>query len=133
MFVALGAYFPQGRDTGWAFIGRQGQPADGGPDSYNSSVGSGHGGVQTADSAGSLRLKRASGVLTTFYRYRDRWVKLAAGTARGPTNLILTYSGNLEQFGHQAAIVAFDNFQADADTVQCNGVPLPPRKRVRTP
>jgi hypothetical protein len=41
---------------------------------------------------------------------------------------MLGLSSNAEQFGHAAATVAFDNFSAIADDVECPGVPLPPQK-----
>jgi hypothetical protein len=84
--------------------------------------------VQTADQAGALRVRRDKGVLTTYYRYRDRWVALATAFEPGRALLTLALSTNADEFGHQAASAAFDDFQATATAVDCPGVPIPPRK-----
>lgn len=47
----------------------------------------------------------------------------AASRTSGPESEL-----ELREFGHKAAVAAFDNFEATADGVRCDGVPLPPLK-----
>jgi DNA-binding SARP family transcriptional activator len=129
-FAMLGAYYPPPNEAFW-HISRQGQPATGGFEGYTSQVGSDDGFVQTADLAGALRVKRQNGILTTYYLLRGAWVRLAAAFAPGPALAILSFSTNADQFGHQAASGAFDNFEATATSVDCQGVPLPPLRARR--
>ncbi len=129
-YVMLGVYYPPPNEAFW-HISRQGQPTTGGSEGYSSQVGSDDGFVQTADLAGALRVRRESGILTTYYRFRGAWVRLAAASAPGPALAILSFSTNAEQFGHQAASGAFDNFEATATSVDCQGVPLPPLRARR--
>jgi hypothetical protein len=129
LHVYLGVYRPKPHEWYWENA-RQGATADGGSESYSTSVGGGIS-AQTADSKGSLRVKRAKGVLTTYYRFRQSWVKLASEPADGSVILILGFSAIRAAFGGQPAHVAFDNFRATARDVECNGVPLPPRERVQ--
>lgn len=128
--VTFGAWFPPLPGVLWS-ISRLGQPAGGGSEAYVSSIGSSTGWVQTGDSSGELRINRVRGVLTTYYRFQRSWVKLASGYEPGPAGLVLLFGTNGDQFGHQAASAAFDNFHATATSVDCPGAPLPPRRRAR--
>ena len=127
VYVTLGVYFAPPQES-FSAISRVGGTASGGSEAYSSNVGSRRGFVQTADAAGALRVRRKDGILTTYYRHSGGWVRLANGNARGPAVLIVSFNTNADQFGHQAARAAFDNFDATADSVDCPGVPLPPRK-----
>jgi DNA-binding SARP family transcriptional activator len=127
VYLTLGVYHPPPHEAFWS-ISRQGRPARGGSEAYSSLVGRDSGLVQTADQAGALRVRRDKGVLTTYYRYRDRWVALATAFEPGRALLTLALSTNADEFGHQAASAAFDDFQATATAVDCPGVPIPPRK-----
>lgn len=129
MALVFGAYFPSRLDTDFAYIERHGAPSTGGTESYGSPLGTRNSVVQTADMTGALRLKRTKGVLTSYYRHDGQWVRLASGSGRGPTNLILSFASNQPQFGGQPARAAFDNFRATAESVDCTGYPLPPRSR----
>jgi DNA-binding SARP family transcriptional activator len=84
--------------------------------------------VPTADTVGALRLRRRDGVLATYYRHAGSWVK--TGWARTPgATIIVLQLGSGSDFSHQAVRVAFDNFKAEAEGVDCpNGIPTPPRK-----
>ena len=129
LHVYLGVYRSPPNEAFWEDT-RQGAPTDGGTEAYTTSLAPGLS-AETTDSKGSLRVRRTKGVLTTYYRYRTSWVKLASQPADGPLIFILGFSAIRSAFGGQAAHIAFDNFRATADSVECNGVPLPPRKRVQ--
>lgn len=126
--VTLGALFPPPRSN-WLAVERAGGRSDGTPEAYDSNIGSQ--GIRTDDSKGALRLRRKSGVLSGYYRYRETWVSLGSRVAPAQANLVVSFnSGGVKPvFGHQAASAAVDNFEATADGVDCPGAPLPPRKR----
>jgi hypothetical protein len=84
--------------------------------------------VGPRDSTGALRIRRLKGLVTTYYRYRGTWVRLQSDYAPGAAHLLFGVNAGAEQFGRQPAVVAFDNFQATADSVACTGFPLPPRR-----
>jgi hypothetical protein len=127
--VALAPWFPGA--TTVTFIGRVGQLATGGFEAYSSAIRSiaDNQNAQTEDLAGSLRARRVNGKLTTYYRSQGQWVRLASAFASGPVNLLIGINANATEFGRQPAAVAFDNFTATAESVDCTGYPLPPRKR----
>ena len=129
--LQLTPWFPQ--STTGTHISRVGQPANGGFEAYNSAVLStaSNRTVQTSDTSGALRAKRVGGKLSTYYRYRGHCVLLASAFAPGPLRLLLNVSSWPEGFGRQPAVVAFDNFQATAESVDCAGYPMPPRVRRR--
>jgi DNA-binding SARP family transcriptional activator len=120
MSVTFGAYFPA-PDEAFLSISRA-------PEGYSASVASIERSSEARDSKGTLRLRRQNGVLTMYYRSLGLWVELAGGYAPGPANLILGFNTNADQFGHQAARAAFDNFAASSTGVSCAGYPLPPYK-----
>jgi hypothetical protein len=127
--VTFGAYIRYGRDTTWAYIGRGGETANGPSyEGYGSEVALSKNSAQTADRAGTFRLRRIKGRLTAYYGNRGTWIPLASGYARGGANLILGMASRPENFGHQRAATAFDRFQATAETVSCKGYPVPPRR-----
>jgi DNA-binding SARP family transcriptional activator len=125
MSITLGVWYPPPNEAFWS-ISRQGQRAADGGESYFSQVVTHHGYIQTADLTGGLRVMRERGILTTYYRYRRRWVRFASSFAPGPAVPILGFSTNADQFGHQQAMAAFDNFEATSESVDCPGAPLPP-------
>jgi DNA-binding SARP family transcriptional activator len=131
ILVSLAPWFPGA--TTVTHIGRSGELATGGFESYGSAIRStaDNQTVQTADLSGSLRAKRVNGRLTTYYRSKDQWVRLASALASGPVNLLIGINANATEFGRQPATVAFDNFTAIAESVDCAGYPLPPRIRRR--
>jgi hypothetical protein len=125
--VTFGVYFPPPRENFLA-VERAGGPATGGPEAYDANLVSGAWG-QTDDINGTLRLKRRNGRLSGYYRHGQSWTKLGSTLAAAPANLILNFNSSIPAFGHAAALAAFDNFEATAESVECNGVPLPPRRR----
>ena len=84
------------------------------------------------DTSGTLRMARVGKYITTYYRWRDQWVRLGSAYAAGIVRLVLAVAANASEFGSQPALVAFDNFRAIAPdkpySVECQGVPYPPRK-----
>jgi hypothetical protein len=126
VFVQLGVWFPPPSEGYWV-ASRQSAPYTGGTDAYSSNFGS-NVSVRTTDLAGGLRVRRVNGVLTTYYRHGSTWIQLSSARNSRPSVPILELWTTSTLFGHQAAQVAFDNFQATARAVQCPGVPLPPRK-----
>jgi len=130
--VYLRAWLPQAQALS-AFVGRTGQAAAGGYvfEAYTTGFGSYGTGVQTADTDGQLRARRVGGMLSTYYGYHGRWIRLASLPRRGLVRLLIGWNGNSEEFGHQEAVVAFDDFSATADSVDCPGLPEPPKKRRR--
>jgi DNA-binding SARP family transcriptional activator len=136
--LTLGAYFGSWLPPlDWMWVARSGAGATGGLETYATGVRSENRVVPTSDTAGALRITRVNGVLSTYYRkveqlylggLQQTWVKLATGIAPHPANLVLSLSSNSDHFGQKAAVAAFDNFQATADTVLCGDAPLPPLK-----
>jgi hypothetical protein len=125
-YLQFGAYFPVNGTA--EQVSRQGRWVSGaGWDAYTSSLGWGHI-AATSDMTGALRLRREGGVLSGYYRAGREWIRLGSERSPHPTQLLLGLSSNAEQFGHTAASVAFDNFSATADDVECPGVPVPPQK-----
>jgi DNA-binding SARP family transcriptional activator len=125
-YLTFGVYFPP--DNGFWNIARQGAPANGGSEAYAAVVGSSNLVVPTADTSGSLRLRRHGSMLSEYYRHGNGWVKMRSRATNGPVQLLLGLFSNADQFGAVATTAAFDNFQATADRVDCPGVPLPPLK-----
>ena len=124
--VTFAAWVPPPNQS-YAAISRVGGTATGGLEAY-SAIGSVQGFAQTADMVGALRLTRANGVLTTYFRSGRSWVRLAGGYVRGPAVLIAGLYTKADRFGRQTAHAAFDDFEATAESVDCRGGPLPPRK-----
>jgi hypothetical protein len=106
-----------------------GQPDSLGNEVYRSNLQAGSQ-VRTGDSHGRLRLRRRSGVLRAYYRYRGKWIVLGSVTVKGPATLGLSFSSDSPPWGGQPALAALDDFRAIVDGVRCPaGVPPPPRKR----
>ncbi|HEU5280226.1 MAG TPA: AfsR/SARP family transcriptional regulator [Gaiellaceae bacterium] len=125
--VTLGAYFPPPAEN-WLAVERSGGQLDGTPEAYDSNLGP-NAWARTDDTTGALRLARKNGVLSGYYRYRETWVKFDSKTAGAPVNLVLSFnSAGIPAFGRKAAVAAFDNFHAEAESVECRGVPIPPRR-----
>jgi DNA-binding SARP family transcriptional activator len=125
-YLQFGAYFPVNGSA--EQVSREGRWVSGaGWDAYTSSLGWSRI-AATSDSTGTLRLLREGGVLSGYYRAGREWIRLGSERSPHPTQLMLGLSSNAEQFGHASASVAFDNFSATADDVECPGVPLPPQK-----
>ena len=122
MSVTFGAYFAAPDEAFWS-ISRHG-----GAEGYATSVASIGRFAAATDVKGTLRLRRAAGLLTMYYRAGGHWVELAGGYAPRPANLILGFNTSAEQFGHHAARAAFDNFEATAAGVSCTEYQLPPYK-----
>jgi DNA-binding SARP family transcriptional activator len=115
------------------FIGRTGAAAAGGYpfEAYTTGIREYGNGLPTSDTAGVLRAKRVGGVVTTYFRDQNRWISLGSRNAPGSILLLIGMNANAGEFGRQAAAVAFDDFEATAESVDCHGFPVPPRKRVR--
>jgi DNA-binding SARP family transcriptional activator len=120
----MGAYFTHAEST--PYIARFSFSSGG--DGYSSWFPPNLVPVATMDTAGSLRLRRHRGVMTTYYRHAGRWVKINSGAAPGARTIVLQlYAG--ADFAHKAVRVALDNFSAEAEAVDCApGIPVPPRK-----
>lgn len=127
--VFLRAQFPGSAYS--TFVARTGQTAgEGGAEVYSTAFGPWGTGIPTGDSSGSLRIARKGGLMVTYYKYGKRWITLGSRPAPGGVRFQIGIDTNVGQFGFQTAALAFDNFQATADTVDCGGFPLPPRKRL---
>ena len=126
--VDLGAWFPPPKED-WVSIGRIGGTPDG-PEYYGTGISS-LDSVLTDDRSGALRVERTNGVVTVYYRLGRIWRRLGAKLASAPAAMVLSVSASDELFGHQAATIAFDNFDAISDGVVCGGAPVPPRKHRR--
>jgi DNA-binding SARP family transcriptional activator len=127
----LGSWLPP-NDFMW--VSRAGA-ATGGTETYSTQVRSNARAFATLDTTGALRITRIHGLVSTYYRRDEllysgevhrRWVKLASATAPYPANLILMLNSSSDQFGGLATAAAFDNFQATADGVLCDGAAIPP-------
>ena len=129
--MTLGAYFPPPHEN-WLAVERSGGQPNGAPEAYDSNLVQGSW-ARTDDTSGMLRLRRTAGVLAGYYRFAGKeWVAFGTRSAPGPVNLVLSFnSAGIPAYGGQAATGAFDDFQATTEGVECNGVPLPPRKRVQ--
>jgi hypothetical protein len=126
--VALGVWLPPPKED-WISIERNGGTSDG-PEYYGTSI-SPVGSALTDDTTGALRIERTNGVIGVYYHSGRIWRRLASKLAPAPAALILSVWATDEQFGHQAATIAFDNFDAISDGVVCGVAPVPPRKRRR--
>jgi DNA-binding SARP family transcriptional activator len=124
MWLGFGLWLPPPNEAFFS-INRVGAAANGRSESY---VASGGGYAPTSDTGGMLRLRRKGSSLTMYYRHLDQWVSLGTVPAAGAAQLDLIFAGNDPAFGQQPASVAFDTFDATADTVDCPGLPLPPLK-----
>lgn len=83
----------------------------------------------SVDDAGALRLRRRRDFLTAYYRQAGRWEAFGGAPYLGNVLIALQLSAGPE-FSHQPVRVAFDNFTAEAENVDCpTGVAKPPRKR----
>ena len=120
--------------TIWTFVSRKGAPHNGSETERYSTGIYGHvpPEVPAVDTSGALRMARVGKYITTYYRWRDQWVRLGRAYAAGIVRLVLGVAANAPEFGSQPALVAFDNFRATAVdkefSVGCEGVPYPPRK-----
>jgi hypothetical protein len=113
------------------FVARTGPTeGQGGAEIYSTAFAPWGTGVPTGDSTGSLRITRKRGLMVTYYKYGQRWIKLGSRPAPGGVRFQIGIDTNVGEFGFQTAALAFDNFQATADSVDCGGFPLPPRKRL---
>ena len=89
-------------------------------ESYNATIGSGFGVVPTLDRAGSLRLVRANGTMTGYYRSGGAWVELASAPAASDP-VIMTFAAGLFGAPIGAPVrVAFDNFRIEAGDTDCS-------------
>lgn len=85
----------------------------------------------TADDVGGLRLRRRGELLTAYYRSAGKWVAFGGSQYFGNVLIALQLSAGPD-FAHQPVRVAFDNFTAEAEDVDCpSGVAKPPRKARR--
>ena len=74
----------------------------------------------TTHTSGELRLVRAGGTLTAFYREGASWVSLLTGsTATAPTFVSGSLFSNDAIFGNAFVRVAYDDFRIDAASFQC--------------
>jgi DNA-binding SARP family transcriptional activator len=118
----------------WTNVSRKGAPRNGSePERYSTGIyGYVPPEVPAADTTGALRMARVGKYITTYYRWRDQWVRLGSAYAAGIVRLVLGVAANAPEFGSQPALVAFDNFRAIAAdkpySVECQGVPYPPRR-----
>jgi DNA-binding SARP family transcriptional activator len=130
--VFLSPAFPG--STIWTNVSRKGAPRNGAePERYSTGIyGYVPPEVPTVDTSGALRMTRVGKYITTYYRWRGQWVRLGSAYAAGIVRLVLAVAANAPEFGSQPALVAFDNFRAIAPdkqySVECQGVPYPPRK-----
>jgi hypothetical protein len=85
--------------------------------------------IMAGDASGGLRLVRKAGVLTSYYRHGSRWVKVESrATPRASAHMVLQLAAFPPAQYSGPVTVAFDNFRATAEYVDCPvGVPLPPR------
>jgi WD40-like Beta Propeller Repeat len=92
-----------------------------GGDDYTAWSGSAFVSRPTADRAGSMRLVRADGVLSAFYRGGDgAWQPLLAAPADPTSSMYgagLTAQG--DWFAHLPAAVAYDNLRLNSGTLSC--------------
>jgi len=129
--VVLGAHVggsPSDEEALWS-AHRSGARGGGG-ESYVGAVRSSANAVGTEDLSGTLRLVRAKGVLTAYYRGKHGWVRLASGRETRFISLVLTMRTSADAFGRQTARVAFDNFRATAGNMFCPGPYYATRKLV---
>jgi hypothetical protein len=88
---------------------------------YNSFLDPVFASVPTLDQSGSLRLVRSGGTITSYYRSAGGdWVQLATAPAQQTTAIVALSFKSYNDFGHQTAKVAFDNFRLDATNVDCS-------------
>ena len=109
---------------------RVGARADGAFEGYAGDVRSSHGRTQTEDVSGSLRVARTHDVLSTYYRGKLGWVRLATGRDPRFADLVIHIDAATDGFGHHATRVAFDNFRATAEHMFCPGPFYAARKRI---
>jgi hypothetical protein len=120
--AVLWAFFkPSG--VGWG-VARSSWPH--GIDQYTSYLGPGRGGsIPLDDSTGTLRLKRRSGVVTSYFLHKGRWLSLgsarntetaAVGIGSGGVN---EASGNGMRFPGQQVVVDLNNFSVTAANPIC--------------
>jgi dipeptidyl aminopeptidase/acylaminoacyl peptidase len=89
-------------------------------ESYNSFIEPMFTSAPTTDTSGSLRVVRSGATMTTYYDSGGTWVALGSAPAQpGPAIVALSFK-SYNDFGHQAARVAFDNFWLDATDVDCS-------------
>ena len=82
----------------------------------------------SADLTGGLRLHRHNGLLAMEYRRGNRWVELDAAPFSGGVFVFLQLGVGTD-FSHKAVRIAFDNFSAEAEGVNCSsGSRTPPRR-----
>jgi TolB protein len=89
-------------------------------DSYNTFLDPVFNSIPTQDHAGSLRLVRSSGTITSYYLSSGTWVPLGSAPAQQTSAIIALSFKSFGNFGHQAAKVAFDNFRLDATNADCS-------------
>jgi DNA-binding SARP family transcriptional activator len=128
VLVSFGVYFAPPHEAFWS-ISRQGS-MPGFSERYSFWIAQQGGWTPAADMSGALRFSRENGVLVAYYRHGGRWARLgSAYRVPGPASLVVMLAAHPDQFGHQAASAAFDNFEATATSLDCPpGTPLPPRR-----
>lgn len=79
--------------------------------------------IPTTDVSGSLRLARVGQVTTSYYKSGgSAWIELASGTQAPTPALILLSFKSYNNFGHQKATVAFDNFTLTGTNYDCSDI-----------
>lgn len=75
-------------------------------------------GVPTSDTAGSLRMTRINGVVTTSYSSGGQWIVLNTGP-RPESMTVGVGAGDFNTFSGLHVRVAFDNFRLDSGELSC--------------
>ena len=89
-------------------------------ESYNSFIDPTFASAPTTDTSGSLRLVRSGATMTSYYASRGGWIGLASAPAQQTPAIVALSFKSYNDFGHQAAQVAFDNFRLDATNADCS-------------
>ena len=89
-------------------------------ESYNSFIDPTFASAPTTDTSGSLRLVRSGATMTSYYASGGGWIGLASAPAQQTPAIVALSFKSYNDFGHQAAQVAFDNFRLDATNADCS-------------
>jgi hypothetical protein len=79
-----------------------------------------YGTTATTDRTGSLRIERRGTTVTSYILVEGEWVPIAdAQTTQSPVGVTLETWSHGALYGHQDVRVAFTNFRASADSIDC--------------
>jgi hypothetical protein len=113
VYVAINAWFTRSPHLA---IGRQSQAWG---EEYASFSGSKTGNRRTADTSGSLRIRRVGTRFTTYHKSGGKWLPLDSVLNEGAPMISIQAMSTPDWFGHKAVRIALDNFSIRAVRPAC--------------